>query len=96
MSNNYRFAERGNNAYSPDGVYSGIHIYNTSTHGEYVFTRGEQQKTDRTLSLFLPPVIEQQTPYATTQLGSSTWLFNISITPLRNKERKSCSSSNST
>jgi hypothetical protein len=47
------------------------HTYLQYQHGEYVSTRGEQQKTDRTLSLF-SPVIEQQTPYATTQLGSST------------------------
>jgi hypothetical protein len=59
-----------------DAVYSVfyLHTYHTYLqyqHGEYVFTRREQQKTDHTL-FFFPPVIEQQTPYATTQLGSST------------------------
>jgi hypothetical protein len=56
-----------------------LHTYHTHLqyqHGEYVFTQVGQQKTDHTPSLF-PPPIEQQTPYAITQLGSSTCSTNI-------------------
>jgi hypothetical protein len=54
-----------------------IHIYNTST--ESTGLQGGSNKKDSLLSLFPPviiiiivTVIKQQTPYATTQLGSST------------------------